>query len=294
MTAQLCNAPHRDNPPRALGGLRLCPGHHGALEDALTGPSAADDPTLDAIWGVRTWWGIAGYENRTDAHRALDEARVRYRADQRKEPEHRTWRLPPKLFVGDGSAWTEPRNWRPGGITRDWSALGHRAKSHRTGDPAPYVIRSAENPLPIDERLAEVRHHIPSVLTSWATLHARELDVAGPQFGASVHQLAAFLARYVDWSAAQEWAGDYVRELGELRARARTLIDLPRPPRAEVGPCPEYQDGQRCVGVLRSTVREERDPRPSSIDCDRCGATWDSTQWMRLGQRVEAVARRAA
>lgn len=288
MTTHLCLAPHRDNPPHALGGLLLCAGHHASLLEALTGPSAADDPTMDAVWGVRTWLGIGGYASRTDALRVLEEARYRYAAGIGP-----AWRNgPPALFVSDGTEWHDPRDYRPGGLVRDWTALagltGHKTVA------ASYVSGSSEPRLPINPAVATLRDRIPGVLASWTRVHLEELPPCTLPSGDSPGVLCAWLARSVDWAAAQPWAGEYAAELGQLRARARKLIDLPGRPRAIVGPCVEYVEGRRCDGTLTSAIREEYDARPSLIECDTCGAAWDSTQWMRLGQRVAAMGRRAA
>ena len=275
MTAQLCTAPHRDNAPGALGGLLLCAGHHGALTDALTGPSAADDPTIDAVWGVHVGWGVVNFGSR-DAAYASGCAQVGG-----------------SVVCNGGTGWTDPRNYRPGGLTRDWLALERRGSTQATGEQAPYVSHSTDNPLPIDSRMAQLRNDIPAVLRGWASVHVEEFHATRPA-GDSVAQLVTFLAVYRDAAAGCDWAGDYVSELAALRARARRLIDLPGPARAAVGPCPERTDGQPCTGTLYSDIREERDPRPSEVRCDTCGTGWDSTQWMRLGQRVAMAARRMA
>lgn len=293
MTFQLCIAPHRDNPPGALGGLLLCTGHLATLDEALTGPSAADDPTLDAVWGVRTWWGIAGYRDRADAIRALDSNRARYDADLRLPRQQRKWRQPPALFVGDNTTWYDPRDWRPGLLARDWAALAGLT-NHKTA-AASYVSGSSEPRLPINPAVAELRDRIPGALASWARVHLEESPYAmTPPKAGTPAVLCAWLAVHREWAAAQPWAGEYVAELGQLRARARKLIDLPRRPRAVVGPCVECVDGRRCGGTLSSAIRDEDDPRASLIECDGCEAAYDSTQWMRLGQRVAMQARRMA
>lgn len=290
MTHQLCVASHRDNPPSALGGLKLCAGHTAALEEALTGPSAAEDPTIDAVWGVRTWYGVAGYRDRDTALRVLDEQRHRFRLDQAQPPHRRRWRQPPALFVGDGITWQAPRDYRPGGLVRDYTALTLRMTGLSTGDKMPYVVHSAEVPLPVPDSLAELRSQIRHDLAYWVGRHAQDGSTNPPPSGAEPAQLAAWLAVHRDWAAARDWAGDYVSVLTELRARARRLIDLPRSPRVPVAPCPEHG----CDGTLWSAIREEHDPRPSKVECDACGAEWDSTQWMRLGQRLKASGRMVA
>lgn len=300
MTAQLCIAPHRDNPPTAASGLKLCFGHHATVVEALTGPSAAQDQTVECAWGYTDGQHIVLC---ADAHRAFVE-RAAAIAIYMERIHRTTLRLgqsitavlgppPGPVMCGDDDGWYLPHEYRPGGLTRDWLALQQRGSTQATGEQAPYVSHGTDNPLPIDGRVAQLRHDVPAVLRSWTGLHVQTFGVTAPA-SPSVGQLVTWLAIYRDHAAAQDWAGDYVRELGELRARARRLIDLPGPARAAVGPCPERIEGQQCGGTLYSDIREERDPRPSEVRCDACGTGWDSTQWMRLGQRVAMQARRMA
>jgi hypothetical protein len=295
MTAQMCDAPHRDNPPHALGGLRLCAGHLASVQDALTGPSAEQDPTMDAVWGVRDGFGrIRIYDDRYTALTALRPHLVFDAHEHRANWATAGMRLarPWGLVVGyDGIGWTDPGEFKPGGLARDWAALAGLT-GHKTASGA-YVTGTAEPRLPINPAVADLRDRIPGVLASWARVHVEELGTAPPT-GGSPLALCAWLARSIDWAAAQPWAGEYAAELGQLRARARKLIDLPGRPRAVVGPCVERIDGARCQGTLTSAIREEWDARPSLIECDGCGAAYDSTQWMRLGQRVAAMGRRTA
>lgn len=276
MTHQLCIAPHRDNPPYALGGLLLCAGHLGALEDALTGLSAADDPTVDVQWGVHVGWGVVNCDDRAGAY-ASGCARVGG-----------------NVVCNDGTGWTDPRHCKPGGLARDWTALAGLT-GHKTAS-ASYVTGTAEAALPINPAVADLRDRIPGVLASWARVHLEELPYTATRPASGTPAvLCAWLAITREWAATQPWAGEYVAELSQLRGRARRLIDLPTRPRAHVGPCVERgPDGQRCAGTLTSAIREEDDPRGSLIECDVCPAAWDSTQWMRLGQRIAMQARRMA
>lgn len=293
MTHQLCIADHRDNPPTALGGLKLCAGHHAALTEALTGPSAAEDPTVDAVWGLR-------WPSHVTAHGAREFTMAAWRqatdhADSRNRMFQGTGIASaphPELVCGDGLTWQAPRDYRPGGLIRDYTALTLRMTGLSTGDKMPYVVHSAEVPLPVPDGIAELRSQIRHDLVYWVGCHARTADAArAPVSGTEPAQLAAWLAGWRDWAAAQDWAGDYVDVLTELRARARRLIDLPRAPRVPVAPCPEHG----CNGVLWSAIREEHDARPSLVQCNATeDHQWDSTQWMRLGARLRASGKTAA
>ena len=290
MAVQLCTAHHPDAPPRALGGLKLCMGHLRRLVEALTGPSAAEDPTLDCTWGVRAWGGVAMYDNRGDADRAYSTASDRWwilTGQHRLSPD-----MPmPKLVVHNGADWCYPAEFRPGTLVRAWAALEGQT-SPRTASAA-HVSGTAEPPLPINPAVAALRDRIPGVLASWARIHVEEMATTPPA-ARDPATVSAWLARYTDWSAAQPFASEYVRELTELLGRGRHIIDLPKPRRTQVGPCPQRVNGQRCTGLLWSNIREERDPKPSEVMCDACGKIWDSTQWLRLGQRVDTIRKPAA
>lgn len=283
MTHQLCIADHRDNPPTALGGLRLCAGHHAALTEALTGPSAAEDPTVDAVWGIRHLGRVTVLGARNHAVAARD------RADRHASFRNRLFvgtgisQAPrPELVCGDGVTWQAPRDYRPGGLVRDYTALTLRMTGLSTGEKLPYVVHNAEVPLPVPDGIAELRSQIRHDLMYWVDRHARDGSIRIPPSGLEPAQLAAWLAVHRDWAAGRDWAGDYVAVLQELRARAQRLIDLPRIPRSPVTQCPERD----CDGTLWSTIRDEHEARPSAVACDACGTEWDSTQWIRLGQRL--------
>lgn len=307
MTAAACVAAHRVDPARprpALGGLLLCAGHYDGLVEALTGPSAAVDPAVEAVWGYRQGYQVVICADRERATIQLDAALREYTDRQLRQftaaPVPPTAILPGgpppgPLLCGDGETWHNPDHYRPGGIARDYAALTQRLLGQRTADTAPYVTGSAEPRLPAPDAVAQLRSDTRHVLLSWATVHAELQRIAPPADGASVHQLVDYLARYRDWSAAHpDIAGAYTDELLTLRARARTLIDLPQPPRTTIAPCIEQRDGQRCPGTLTATPREDGDPRPSVIACDTCDATYPSERWLRLGDRLATHARRTA
>lgn len=292
---QLCIAHHPDNPPRVLGGLRLCPGHHHALEDALTGPSAAADPTIEAAWGVRHYWDrqhwgdVVRHGTAAQARAARHAAEARYtaiaaRLARQDPPVTISWQ-PPIVVCSDGTTWVAPQDYRPGGLARDWAALELRGPALRTGEPAPFITSSADPGLPVDERVAELRSQILYDLDWWARDHADHLAVTPPA-PTTVHQVVAWLARYRDWAAAQPFAGEYVAVLTELRGRVHRLIDLPQPARHFIGPCLERRDGQHCTGQLWTRLREPGDPALPVIRCDTCSTTYDSTQWESLRNRL--------
>jgi hypothetical protein len=124
-------------------------------------------------------------------------------------------------------------------------------------------------------------------------VHTFRLSVQIPP-EADVAQLTRFLAIHRDRAAAQDWAGPYVDELNDLRRRAARLIDLPRPRRIAIANCPEQANGARCIGVLHSVPREDRDRRPVEVSCDTCGTVYTGERWRRLSERLIAEAAKAS
>lgn len=282
MLHQRCLATHTANPPEALGELRLCERDYDRLTDALTGPSAAEDPTIEALWGYRAVISdtvtVAG--SRTEAEHIVERSRLR-RDGRATDPGPYY-----VLLCGDGTGWWAPTVYRPAGLARDWAALEQREKTLRTGDPAPYVSSgAAEAPLPIDSTVADIRLRIDHALAYWVRQHLDSQNLTPPTL-TTVYQTTTWLAVHRDWAARQDWAGKYADSLRELRDRVRRVIDLPQPRRFEVGPCVAYVDGHRCTGTLYTIARDSGDPTPMVIQCNTCPAAHDSTQWKRLGKRL--------
>lgn len=286
-----CIAAHRTEPDRArpaLGGLLLCAGHYEGLVEALTGPSAADDPTLDAVWGVRERHIVTVYGlERRHADGAVAAAeRLRTLARTRKEPPPWAFEPPGTVVCGDGETWHDPAHYRPGALVRDYLTLGTLLTGHVTAAAA-HVSGTTDWRLPIADHVAELRSQIRHDLAVWARTHADQL-AATPPAAADPAALSAYLARYTDWSAAQPWAADYVTVLNELRGRARAFIDLPQPRRVDVAACVERPAGIRCTGRLSTRLREDPSDPLLPIECDTCPASYSGEQWERLGKRIQA------
>lgn len=296
MTYQRCLATHTGNPPEAHAGLRLCTADYDRLTDALTGPAAASDLTVEAVWGYVDGAAVIvcadrqrAIDSRERAYRTYSDRLSVYNARYTPETIVPAPRVVGPVACGDGTHWYDPRHYRPGGLARDWSALQLRDKSIRTGDPAPYVSNGAtEAPLPIDPAVADIRLRITHALTYWVQQHIQLRKLTQPPLGAlgTVYQVTTWLARHNSWAAAQDWAGTYADNLRELRAQARSIIDLPQPRTFDVGPCICIVDGHRCPGTLRTIARDARDPVPPVIQCSDCHAAYDATRWKRLGERL--------
>lgn len=295
--ARACTVPHRTDPDRprtALGGLQLCAGHLTALTETLTGPSAADDPTVDAVWGVRERGVVIvyGLERRHAVAAIAAAKRLRELARARKNPPPWAFDAPGELVCGDGETWHDPRDYRPGQLARAYATLATLLTGHVTVTAsAGHVSGTTDWRLPIADHVAELRSQIRHDLAVWARIHSDQLASTPPTATDPV-TLSAYLARYTDWAAAQPWVADYVTVLTELRSRAHALVDLPQPRLMDVAACIERPDGVRCEGRLTSRVREEGDTRPVVIECYTCGANYTGERWEALGRRIAADTRR--
>lgn len=284
MTHQLCVADHRDNPPTALGGLKLCAGHHAGLTEALTGPSAAEDPTVATAWGYAVGTRVVI----CDGHHRAGEARtIARRAYIKKLPQLHTQaeifdavhNAPGPVVCGDGTLWYQPKTYRPGGLARLYSSLADRLTGITTGEK----IRGSNGgdmPDPIPDPVAELRSQIRHDLAYWVAHHIEHGNPIAPECEAHPATLTAWLAVRLDWAAAQPWAGDYADVLSKLLSSGRRLVDLPGIPRIPAGVCPE----RGCGGALWSTTHQPL--RLPTIRCEDCGAEWDSTQWIPLRERL--------
>jgi len=285
MAHQLCEATHRDKPPTALGGLRLCGGHNAALVDALTGPSAAADPTVATAWGYPIGRRVIicdGQQRATELRTAARRAWIRrlQTIDSQHEMQDALYTIPGPVVCGDGTIWLEPGRYRPGGLARLYSELADRLAGITTGEK----IRggnAVDVPDPAPDPVAELRSQIRHDLAHWVTEHIEHGEAIAPERDAHPAILTAWLAVRLDWAAAQPWAGKYADVLGELLRSSRRLIDLPHAARVPAGICPEHG----CGGALWSTVHLP--PRLPVIRCEACGKEWDSTQWIPLRDRLK-------
>lgn len=155
------------------------------------------------------------------------------------------------------------------------------------------VTGTAHAPLPLNERVADIRVGIRRTLASWAAVHAEELRATAPADDEPA-TVGRWLARYTDWAAAQPWVDDYLGELLALRGRAWSAYDLTRIRSAfPVGRCYLVDAaGAPCGGVIRVVIRERRDETlETTVACDSAPEhVWSPEQWTRLGRHLTNAA----
>ncbi len=114
-----------------------------------------------------------------------------------------------------------------------------------------------------------------------------------------VPPLARLVARSADWLAAQDRAGEYATEIGDLARQAfRTafptgtrVFELPGLGGERLLACPHViadDDGdQPCPGNLWTILRKDGDRLPAQIMCNHDEThQWPASQWMRLGRQM--------
>lgn len=130
--------------------------------------------------------------------------------------------------------------------------------------------------LTVDERVADHRRLITSVLASWCRVVAEDHAITPPPTP-DISRTAPWLAVHVDWCAAQEWVADMLGELRQLARRARSITDIParRVPLDER--CLAHTGGQRCDGTITVVVHGD----DWWADCSTCDEPQDAAPYLR-------------
>lgn len=150
--------------------------------------------------------------------------------------------------------------------------------------------RSANKPLPWNEHTAQVATDLFGVLVAWARdIHtAGDTDPRDPLHMAIMHpaHTAQWLSRNFNALLRLEDIGDFVDALTNALVRARRAIDLPAlRTRFKVGPCPEVLEDGNCSGEVWAYIPGS-DDKPAWMKCNTCTSEWDTTQWLRAGERM--------
>lgn len=159
--------------------------------------------------------------------------------------------------------------------------------------------RSANQPLNWNEYAAQAATDLAAVCTAWAKdiHHAGDTDPCDPLPYSLTHpaHTACWLYRNFHALLRLEDIGDFADALTNATIRARRAIDLPAlRTRFTVGPCPELladidSDGKPtevpCAGEVWAFIPADPD-RHAWMRCTSCAAEWDTTQWLRAGERM--------
>lgn len=164
--------------------------------------------------------------------------------------------------------------------------------------------RSAETPLPIDLRAAELSSQLRGHYVAWVRLISEERGRDLPK--ENLPAMARWLLHHVEWLRHHEAGADAIDEIcGDIDA-VRRLIDIP-PYRTTFtfGPCPETSGRnlqaslaithpdvpvtmttEPCPGEVRAYIPTD-ESKPARWECNVCLTVWPPIQWNRAGQRIK-------
>lgn len=144
--------------------------------------------------------------------------------------------------------------------------------------------RGREEGLPWKQTPAQAARALHGALAMWARQLA---DTRRDTLDATTTaEVAAWLHNRVDWLRQHPAAAQAHADLTAAVANARDAIDLPScRARFPVGPCPDNNDDGPCPGTVWAYIATGNDE--SLMRCRCCGARWNTTQWYRVGKRIQ-------
>ncbi len=124
---------------------------------------------------------------------------------------------------------------------------------------------------------------VPAALASWAGLVAEERGIT-TAVSTDVHDLCRWLDQHLDWITRQDLATDFATEIRELVAQLKPVTG--EPGRRHIGLCPNVIDegahSRECGAKLYAPLKGD------TILCRQCSREWPRTEWLRLGELLEA------
>jgi hypothetical protein len=166
--------------------------------------------------------------------------------------------------------------------------------------PAKHGSRSAETPLAWNENAAAREFELNTTINAWALdvshLDEDERDPLADISHTDTADVAAWLTRNISTLRQHGEAGTAYDEITDAVHNARDATDLPKVRnRFYAGPCPnqlvvQNDDGTegrtQCQGEVWAFIATGNDM--SYLRCQSCRASWDTTQWIRVGREMLA------
>jgi hypothetical protein len=98
--------------------------------------------------------------------------------------------------------------------------------------------------------------------------------------------LVSWLDNQLDWLTRQEWIADFADRLRDLQGQLRPVTGDRR---RQIGRCPNTvergEESEECGSPLYAPTDNSKD---DTIRCRACGQDWPRTEWLRLGELLEA------
>lgn len=154
------------------------------------------------------------------------------------------------------------RDRRSSRVARTW--LGRDGRLHQESERPPLSV-----------------HNVLDTI-AWDVAEARE--VTGPDERVDVQGLARYIDAQLDWLTRQDTVRDVDVALRELVAQLKPVTGDPG--RRHIGLCPSVVDEgdttRECGARLYAPLRGD------SIECGSCERVWPRSEWLRLGDLLEA------
>lgn len=167
----------------------------------------------------------------------------------------------------------------------------------RSSSAGPKVTGDPERALPFDEKVSDVLHAAHALLASWTLLVLEEHPDRLHAPRDTTRDMSLFLLRHLDWCAGQDWIGDLLTEIRDMRAAMRSALTTSRTRRVELGPCDAAVSceltshaEQPCTGTLTAFVHTDDDGLPTVIGCPECGTAHAPDTWRPLARRLRGGA----
>lgn len=151
---------------------------------------------------------------------------------------------------------------------------------------------STDTPLPYGDHAATTMSRFHAALAGWVdvTIHEHGAPEPDPTAPAMIRHILGYTTPLRRHTQAAEFATDVAGWHRILFA----AINRPEYRKVDAGPCPETVDGEPCHGKVALIVPAEDLHQPPYAICEPsiagvcvCGREWDTTQFVRLGMRIE-------
>lgn len=154
------------------------------------------------------------------------------------------------------------RDRRSSRVARTW--LGRDGRLHQESERPPLSVHGVLDTI------------------AWDIAEQRGLDGPGPR--SDVDDLARYIDQHMDWITRQPVIVEIAHDLRELAAQLKPVTGDPG--RRHIGLCPSVIDqGEtttECGARLYAPLRGD------SIECTSCRRVWPRSEWLRLGDLLEA------
>lgn len=155
------------------------------------------------------------------------------------------------------------RDRRSSSVARTW--LGRDGRLHQESERPPLSVHNVLD------------------LIAWDIAEARGVD--GPTAALDVHELVRWIDGHMDWITRHESVAEIHQMLRDLLNQLRPVTGDPSP--RHIGLCPNTitlpdDTTRECGARLYAPLRGD------SISCKNCSREWPRSEWLRLGDLLDA------